>query len=167
MKLLVTVVLALVTLTLESVAVKNLGLVVTRIDVTVVLLVFLALRAGLVEGAFSAFAVGYLLDVMSGYPTGLYPFLGVLTYLLVRLAAAWVDVRSPIAFALLTGGADFGHTLLAALFTWLTSKEGEVATAWVSGLPLQLLLTVSAALVLWPLLRRFEAPDRPEPGLLR
>ncbi|MHB8875231.1 MAG: rod shape-determining protein MreD [Myxococcaceae bacterium] len=168
MKFLLTVGLALVLLTVESVAVKYLGLTVTRIDVTVTLVVFLALRAGTIEGAISAFTVGYLLDVMSGNPTGLYPFLAVLIFLLARLGAALVDARSLFAFALFTAGADFGHGLLAALFTWLTSKEGSVPTASLSGLPLQLALTVTAAVLLWPLLRRIDPGQERAPlGLLR
>jgi rod shape-determining protein MreD len=168
MKFLFTVVLGLVLLTFESVVVRYLGLAVTRIDVTVALVVFLALRAGTIEGAVSSFSVGYLLDVMSGNPTGLYPFLAVLVFLVARLGAALVDAKSPVAYVTFVAGADLGHGLLAAFFTWLTSKEGQVPTASLSGLPLQVALTVGAAILLWPLLRRFEsAQDRPAPGLLR
>ena len=156
MKFLVTVVLAMVLLTLESVVVQRAGLVLSRIDVTVVLLAFLALRASLVEGAFSAFAVGYLLDLMSGQPTGLYTFLGVFTFLAGRLVDSLVDVRGPVAFVLFTMGADVAHGLLAAFFGWLTVKDGS-ATAMLPGLPLQVALTGAAAVVLYPLLRKLEA----------
>ena len=155
MKFLVTVVLAMVLLTLESVIVQRAGLVLSRIDVTVVLLAFLALRATLLEGACSAFAVGYLLDLMSGQPTGLYTFLGVFTFLLCRLVYSLVDVRGPVAFVLFTMGADVVHGLLAAFFGWLTVKDGS-ATAVLPGLPLQVALTGAAALALFPLLRKLE-----------
>jgi hypothetical protein len=155
MKFLVTVGLALLLLTLESVVVQRAGLVLSRIDVTVVLLVFLALRATLLEGACSAFAVGYLLDLMSGQPTGLFTFLGVFIFLGVRLVGSLVDVRGPIAFALVTMGADVTHGLLTAFFGWLTVKDGS-ATAVLPGLPLQVALTGVAALALFPVLRRFE-----------
>jgi rod shape-determining protein MreD len=155
MKFVVTVLLAMALLTLESVLVQRAGLVLSRIDVTVVLLAFLALRASLLEGACSAFAVGYLLDLMSGQPTGLYTFLGVFTFLMCRLVFSLVDVRGPVAFVLFTMGADVGHGLLAAFFGWLTVKDGS-ATAVLPGLPLQVALTGAAALVLYPLLRKLE-----------
>jgi hypothetical protein len=164
MKFLVTVGLALALLTLESVVVKQAGLVLGRIDVTVVLVAFLALRATLLEGAFSAFAVGYLLDLMSGQPTGLFTFLAVLTFLVGRLVSTFVDVRGALSFALFAMGADVGHSLLSAFFTWLTVKEGSTS---LSGLPLQVVLTGAAALALFPLLRRFEAGQDRQVGLLR
>lgn len=167
MKFLVTVLLALGLLTLESVVVQQLGLVgVSRIDVTVVLVAFLSLRAGVVEGSVSAFGVGYMLDLMSGQPTGLFTFLGVFVFLVGKLVASLTDVRSRVAFALFAMGADVGHGLLSAFFTWLTVKEG--ATATLPGLPLQVALTGAAALVLYPLLRKIESrQDRPQAGLLR
>ncbi|MCY1015242.1 hypothetical protein [Pyxidicoccus sp. MSG2] len=164
MKFLVTVGLALALLTLESVVVKQAGLVLGRIDVTVVLVAFLALRATLLEGAFSAFAVGYLLDLMSGQPTGLFTFLAVLTFLVGRLVATFVDVRGAMSFALFAMGADVGHSLLSTFFTWLTVKDGSAS---LSGLPLQVVLTGAAALALFPLLRRFEANQERQTGLLR
>jgi len=166
MKFLVTVGIALALLTLESVVVKQAGLVLGRIDVTVVLVAFLALRATLLEGAFSAFAVGYLLDLMSGQPTGLFTFLAVFTFLVGRLVSSFVDVRGALSFALFAMGADVGHGLLATFLTWLTVKDGGSGQA-LAGLPLQVALTGAAALVLFPLFRRFEAAqDRPA-GLLR
>jgi rod shape-determining protein MreD len=166
MRFLATVALALGLLSLESVLVKYLDLSVTRVDVTVVLIVYLAIRANTLEGAFSSYAVGWLLDLMSGHPTGLYTFLGVLTFLLVRLAGSLVDVRTPATFLLFVVGADLGHGLLAAFFTWLASQEGA-ATA-LTAIPGQLALTALAALALYPLLRRLGlTEERRDPGLLR
>jgi hypothetical protein len=166
MKFLVTVGIALALLTLESVVVKQAGMVLGRIDVTVVLVAFLALRATLMEGAFSAFAVGYLLDLMSGQPTGLFTFLAVFIFLVGRLVATFVDVRGGVSFALFAMGADVGHGLLSAFFTWLTVKDGSTGSL-LSGLPVQILLTGAAALALFPLLRRFEADKERQAGLLR
>ncbi len=155
-KFLITLGLALLLLTLESVLVQQLGLVITRIDVTVVLVAFLALRAQTLEGAISSFSVGYLLDLMSGQPTGLFTFLAVFTFLVGKLVASLVDVRTRAGFVLFTMGADVGHGLLASFFTWLTAKDGSAA-ALLPGLPLQVVLTGVAALALFPLLRRIEA----------
>lgn len=167
-KLLVTTVLAAVLIPIESVLVKYLGLSVVRIDATVALIAFLALRAGLVEGALSAFVAGYLLDMMCGRPTGLYTFLGVLTFLLARLADSFVEVRKPSSFAVFAMGAAFGHGLLAAFFSWLISKDGRVFTTSLEGIHWSVLWTGLAALLLFPLLDRLIKGDsRPEPGLLR
>ena len=169
MKFLVTLGLALLLLTLESVVVQQLGLAISRIDVTVVLVAFLAVRANTREGAISAFSVGYLLDLMSGQPTGLFTFLAVLTFLVGKLVVSLVEVRGRVAFVLFAMGADVGHGLLASFFTWMTTKDGGSASALLPGLPLQVTLTGVAAALLYPLLRRFEASqDRTSSaGLLR
>jgi rod shape-determining protein MreD len=168
MKLVVTFLLALVCLSVEAVVVSYMGLPVARVDVTVAIVVFLALRAGIVEGAVSSFTVGYLLDVMSGRPLGLYTFLAVLTFLLTRLADSFVDVRSRSGFVLFAAAADAGHGFLAGLLGWLTSKEGQVAPLALKSLPLNVVLTGIAAVLLYPLLMRVSpSSDRSEVGLLR
>jgi rod shape-determining protein MreD len=169
MKFLVTLALALVLLTLESVVVQQLGLAISRIDVTVVLVAFLAVRASTQEGAISSFSVGYLLDLMSGQPTGLFTFLAVFTFLVGKLVVSLVEVRGRAAFVLFAMGADVGHGLLTFFFTWLTTKDDGSASALLPGLPLQVTLTGVAAVFLYPLLRRFESSqDRTSSaGLLR
>jgi len=166
MKLLFTVAMALMLLTLESVAVKYLGLSVSRIDVTVTLVAFLALRAATVEGAFASFGVGYLLDVMTGHPTNLFIFLAVFLFIVCRMAASLVDVRSGPSFALFAMGADALHSVLAAFFSWMISN-GAGAAASLSGLPLQVALTGAAGLLLYPLFKRIDPGNqRPEVGTL-
>jgi len=167
MKFLTTVGLTLLLLTLESVAVKYLGLSVSRIDVTVAVVAFLSLRASTVEGAMSSFVVGYLLDLMSGRPTGLYTFLAVLTFLIGRLAASLVDVRSAAVFVIFAMAADLVHGLLAIFFSWLTSRDAAFGSKLLA-IPLQVALTGLAALLLYPLFRKFDSgAERSEVGLLR
>ena len=169
MKFLITMGLALLLLTLESVVVQQLGLAISRIDVTVVLVAFLAMRAKTLEGAISSFSVGYLLDLMSGQPTGLFTFLAVLTFLVGKLVVSLVEVRGRAAFVLFAMGADLGHGVLANFFTWMTTKDGSVTAALLPGLLPQVALTGLAAVFLYPLLRRFEvSQDRSSSaGLLR
>jgi rod shape-determining protein MreD len=168
LKFLSTAVMALVLLSLESVIVKYLGFSITRIDVTVTLVAFLALRASTQEGAISAFVIGYLLDLSTGRPTGLYTFLAVLIFLLGKLAASLVDVRSGPMFALFAMGSDFGHGLFAAFFTWLTTRKDAGSGFSLSTLPGEVLLTGLAALALYPLLRRIDpGNERPQVGALR
>jgi hypothetical protein len=168
MKFLVAVGLALLLLTLESVVVQQLGLAISRIDVTVVLIAFLALRAGMREGAISSFAVGYLLDLMSGQPTGLFTFLAVFLFLTGKLVARLMDVRGRASFVLFAMGGDLTHGALTSFFTWLTTKDGS-ASALLPGLPTQVMLTGVAAALLYPLLRRFEVSQErnSSAGLLR
>ena len=158
--------LALVLLSVEAVLVKSLGLEVTRVDVCLALVVYVALHSSSVQGGLVAFAVGYLLDVFTGRPTGLYPFLSVLVFLLVRASAQLVDGRSRVMFALVVAASVFLHALLAALFSWLTSPSGAGVVWSLSGVPLQVLLTVAAGVALWPVFRRIEPGERPEPGVL-
>lgn len=167
MKLIGLSALALVLLSIEAVVVKSLGFDVTRIDVCVAIIVYIGLRGTTLEGALTAFTVGYLLDVMTGRPTGLYPFLGVLVFLIARATSQLVDGRSRIAFTIFTAVATFGHSLLAFLFTWLTSRNGEGRVLTLSGLPLQVLLAALAAFSLYPLLKKIEPGERPKPGVLQ
>lgn len=158
--------LALLLLSVESVLARSFGMEVSRLDVGLALVVYVALRATTVEGAFTAFAVGYLLDVFTGRPTGLYPFLAVLLFLLVRAAGQLLDGKSRGGFALFVAGATLGHALLAMFFSWLTSRQGGWAGWSFSGVPLQVLLATVAGVLLFPLLERIEPGDHPEPGRL-
>lgn len=169
MKAVIYLVLTLLLLCVESVAVKILGFSISRFDVTLALVVFLGLRANTVEGAFTAFGIGYLLDVFTGRPTGLYPFLAVLVFLLVRLLSSFVDARARVLFAAMAGAATLGHALLAVFFSMVTSLTGggTAAVFTLSGVPLQIALTSVAGFLLWPLLVKLDpGQDRPRAGVL-
>ena len=168
MRLLLMLALGLVLMCVESVAVQAFGLTMSRIDVTLALVVFLGLRANTAEGAFTAFAIGYLLDVFTGRPTGLYPFLAVLIFLMVRLLASVVDARARGLYAAMTAGATLAHALLAVFFSWLTSiNSGGGVVSTLSGVPLQVVFSGVAAFALWPLLMKLDpAQERPKTGVL-
>ncbi|MCI0572833.1 MAG: hypothetical protein L0Y66_18940 [Myxococcaceae bacterium] len=167
MRLLFTLGLALLLLAVQSVALQALGISALRVDVTVILVAFLALRANRLEGAAGAFALGYLLDLVSGRPTGLFTFLAVGCFLLGQFASTLLDVRTPMSFVLFAAATDATHGLLAAFFTWLTSRN-PAATSALPLLPWQVLLTALAAFALYPVLRRIDpGNDRREVGALR
>ena len=167
MRIAIMLVLTLVLLCIESVAVKVFGFSVIRLDVTLALVVFLGLRANTVEGAFTSFGIGYLLDVFTGRPTGLYPFLAVLVFLGVRLLASFVDARARALYAARAGAATVAHALLAVFFSWLTSLSGGGAVATLSGVPLQVGLTMLTGFLLWPLLLKLDpGQERPQAGVL-
>lgn len=159
--------LSLVVLSIEASVVRVFGWAMAPLDITVALVVYVAIFAATVEGAFTAFALGYMLDALSGRPTGLYAFLAVLLFLAVRVGNSLIDARTRGLYALATGASTLAMGLLAAFFTWMTSRGGGQA-AGLSGLLWQVLVTFIAALVLWPLLRKLNpGQDRPEPGVLR
>lgn len=166
MKFLVTVLLAWLLLIVESVVVRQLGLSVVRVDASVAIVAFLALRANTLEGSLSSFAVGYLADLLSGRPTGLYTFLAVLLFVLGRIGASLVDVRSAARFALYSSSLGLAHGLGASLLSWIHARDaGGAPLSW---LPLQLVLTGLAAFILYPLLRRIDpGQERPALGTLR
>lgn len=166
MKTIFFVLIALLLLSIESVIVMELGLTLTRFDVTVGLVVFLALRASKVEAALGSFSIGYLLDVMSGHPTMLYPFLSVLTVLLVKMAAQVIDTQSRAFFAVTVAAAAAGQGMLAFGFSSITSLSGQAVS--LRGLPVQTVLAAGVAFLIWPLLNKFDfGQQRPEPGVLR
>lgn len=164
MKGAVLTVLALALLSLEAVLVRTFGFEVTRIDVSVAIIVFIAVRGATIEGALTSFAIGYLVDVFTGRPSGLFPALGVLVFLLARAAAQLLDGRSRPGFALFSAAASVGHSLLAFLLTWLTSRSADGRVLSLSAVPAQALLTAAAAALLYPLLCRIEPGERTDGG---
>jgi hypothetical protein len=99
----------------------------------------------------------------------MYPFLAVKTIQLMRMLASFVDARARALFAVVCGAAAIGHGLLAAFFSWLTSRAGTHGTFFsLTGLPLQALVALCAAALMWPLLRKLDpANERPQAGMLR
>lgn len=158
------VALALVLLSIEAVLVRTFGFEVTRIDVTVALIVFMAVRSRTIEGAIASFAIGYLVDVFTGRPSGLFPALGVLVFLLARAAAQLLDGKSRLGFALFSAAATVGHSLAAFLLMWLTSKSADGRVLSLTAVPAQALLTAVAAALLYPLLAKIEPGERVERG---
>jgi len=156
--------LALVLLSIEAVLVKTFGFEVTRIDVTIAIIVFVAVRSKTIEGALTSFAIGYLLDVFTGRPSGLYPALAVLVFLLARAAAQLLDGKSRLGYALFSAGATVGHSLVAFLLTWLTSKNADGRVLSLTAVPLQVLLTAITAALLFPLLAKIEPGERVDVG---
>jgi rod shape-determining protein MreD len=152
----------------ECAVMLPLGLSVARIDVAVAVVLFLALRSPTLEGAMGSFAAGFFVDVLSGQPSGLYVFTAVLTFLLSRLAAPFVDVRSAGGFALLAALVDALHNFAAWGLVLLAPLQGAGRTPMLAGIPLSAVLTALASLAVWPLFLRIEGLFRkPDTGLLR
>ena len=158
---------ALGLLTLESVVAQFTDHAVVGLDVTVVIVAYLALKALPLEGAITSFGVGYLLDILSGRPSGLYTFLAVLAFVGGKLGSSLVVVNSRRRFALFAGAVEVGHALAAWLLQSAVARD-PVGTGPLASLPLQVLLTSGAAFLLYPVLKVLEpGEDRSGKELLR
>lgn len=168
MKLLVTILVALVLLAVETALLPAFGFSIARFDVSVAVVMFLVVRAQTLEGAVGSFFAGYFLDVLSGQPTGLYAFTAVLMFLIGRIFAPLADVRSAVAFVPLVFVADLLHNLLTWMLVSLATPEGISRSAMLGGLFATAALTALVAAPIWLLLARLEkALTKPETGLLR
>lgn len=135
-RVLLWAVLALVLLQIES------GLLVHvpaphRIDVTALFLVFLSLEVGLVEGALSAFAVGYVADLFVLGPPGLCRFLAVAIWTGCHLALPRNFGKSPVGLALLAFLVSglFQAGVLGAETLVLAPWQAPGTNAWLSVVP--------------------------------
>lgn len=168
MKLLALLTLALLLLALETALLRPLGLSVARADVGVAVVLYLALRSPTLEGLFGAAVVGYFVDVLSGQPSGLYVFAAVLTFLLARLVAPFVEAKRALAFAAVVAPVDAFHNLTVWGLSLVGTAPGANRPAMLGAIPATAGLTALAALAAWPLFRKvgglFEKPDT---GLLR
>ena len=99
----------------ESVVPHLLHLRAARPDLLLIVVLYLALRDDVVQGAALSAATGYLSDLTSATPAFLYTFLAVLTFVVVRTAGAAVRTEGGIQSAAIAFGASLGHSLLATL----------------------------------------------------
>ncbi len=168
MKLAVFLILALVLVNVEAALLHLFGAGLVRVDVALVIVAFLAQRSMPLEGAIGSFFAGYFVDVISGQPTGLYAFLGVLVFLLAKVACAALDARGVGGFALVAAATSLAHGVLAWLLTIVSASPDVVRSSaqLTAALPTAL-WTAIAAVPLFYLLRWIEHRfTREEPGLL-
>jgi rod shape-determining protein MreD len=99
----------------ESVVPHLLHLRAARPDLLLIVVLYLALRDDVVQGAALSAATGYLSDLTSATPAFLYTFLAVLTFVVVRTAGAALRTEGGIQSAAIAFGASLGHSLLATL----------------------------------------------------
>jgi hypothetical protein len=169
MKLGVVIALALVLINIQAAFLHVVGATLVKVDVGVVVIALMALDFMPLEGAIGAFFVGYFEDLLSGRPTGLYAFLGVLIYLTARFVGAAVDVRGPGGFAAMAGLTSLAYNFLAFLVTLAAAdSDAPRSAALLSAALPTAFWTVLASLPLFFLIRKIEGRfAREEPGLLR
>lgn len=140
---------------LESVIPHLLHLRAARPDLLLVVVLYLALRDDIMQGAALSAAAGYLSDLTSATPAFLYTFLAVLTFVVVRTAGAALRTEGGIQSAAVAFGASVGHSILATLIFGSFTGAGfhlEISTMIWSAFG-----TALAAPLVFAVLRRVDA----------
>jgi hypothetical protein len=163
------VALCLLLLPVEAALLPFLGQAVSIVhpDLALCAVLWLAVGpAGAVEGALGAYACGAVADLLYAVQPGLFAFLSILVYVLVRLGAGPLDVRGPGGFAALCGIAALVQAGFAYLLLWFVGQPwptgalpgvfGGAALTALFGAPVYLLLSRATRLL-----------DREDSSLLR
>jgi cell shape-determining protein MreD len=167
-KVLARVGLAVALAVVQAVLMRHLGGGRFPVALALPVVVWLGMEAPIAEGALGAVAIGWVLDALSGAPSGLHAFLAVLLFLASRLASTLLDVRGRAAFGLACGAGTFLFGL-AALVLRRVSSPPEAAPGWpVAGrVALEAVLTGLAAPAVRALLLALDRLLEPEEtGLL-
>ncbi|MCA1829509.1 MAG: rod shape-determining protein MreD [Myxococcales bacterium] len=99
----------------ESVVPFLLHLRTARADLLLIVILYLALHDDVIEGAALSAVAGYLSDLTSATPAFLYTFLGVLTFIVVRLGGSALKTEGGIQSAAVAFGASLIHSIIATL----------------------------------------------------
>lgn len=168
-KLVLALLLGTLAMAVSAALVHLCGLHAARIEVVSVLVVWACLSLDTTRAALCSYAAGYLFDLMTGAPTGLFAFVAMLTFVVTRVVVVIVDVRGVVGFAILCAGIDGVHQLLAhGLIAFFAGRSGpQPSHAALYALPATALLTGLCAAALHPLLHRLDARfDREESSSL-
>jgi rod shape-determining protein MreD len=160
---------ALLLSVLQAALLRWLGGGAFSVALPLVVVVYLALHAGNVEGAVGAAATGWIVDVASGGPKGLMTFLAVALFLLARACGAAIDVQGRLGFAALTllGTFLFGAAALGFLHL-VTPPEVAPGASLLGRVAVEALITALLSPLLLVGLRRVDAlVAREDPTLLR
>lgn len=126
-----------------------------RPDLLLVVVLYLALRDDVVQGAALSAVAGYFADLTSATPAFLYTFLAVLTFVVLRMGGSALKTEGGAQSVAVAFGASLIHSLIAtAVFGFFTGAGFHLELA-----PLlwSALGTACAAPVVFYLLRRLDA----------
>jgi rod shape-determining protein MreD len=105
----------------ESVVPFLLHLRLSRPDLLLVVVLYLALHDDVMQGAALSAAAGYFSDLTSATPAFLYTFLAVLTFVVLRIAGSGLKTEGGAQSAVVAFGASLVHSLIAtAVFGFFT-----------------------------------------------
>ncbi len=139
----------------ESVVPFLLHLRAARADLLLIVVLYLALRDDVMQGAALSAVAGYFADLTSATPPFLYTFLAVLTFVVLRMGGSALRTEGGIQSAAVAFGASVVHTLIATTVFGFFTGAGfhlEMAPLFWSALG-----TASAAPLVFYLLRRMDA----------
>jgi rod shape-determining protein MreD len=86
-----------------------------RVDLLLVVVLYLALHDDVMEGAALSAVAGYLADLTSATPAFLYTFLAVLTFVVLRTGGGGLKTEGGAQSAVVAFGAAAVHSLIASL----------------------------------------------------
>ena len=86
-----------------------------RADLLLCVVLYLALHDDIVAGSALALVAGFFADLGSATPVGIYAFLAVLTFVVVRMTASAVRAEGGLQAAAVAFVASLAHALLAAV----------------------------------------------------
>lgn len=140
---------------LQSVFPFLLSLRDARADLLLCVILYLALHDEWVQGAALSLFAGYLADLGSATPLGLYSFLAVLTFVVLRLGASAFKAERGPRVAVLGFAASLVHSVLASLVFRFLLRGGVFRVHLASAL-WSAAATGLAALVVFAVLRRID-----------
>ena len=85
-----------------------------RADLLLVVVLYLAMHDEWIQGTALSFVAGYLSDLAAATPAGLYTFLAVITFVIVRTTGSAFKADGGLQAALLAFLASIVHSVLAA-----------------------------------------------------
>ncbi len=139
-------------------------------DLLLILIVYLGLNEKYVRGGLLAYTFGLLQDVFTGDYFGLYGFVLLGTFLIVRGVAERLNPESPLLLLFTIGGGTLLHSGLIFFSLGFFTENGPPASVFFWSLLPQILLNLAATLLLLQMLPRLQkqlAPRWPIPGLPR
>jgi rod shape-determining protein MreD len=100
-----------------------------RVDLLLVVVLYLSLHDDVMEGAALSAVAGYLADLTSATPAFLYTFLAVLTFVVLRTGGGGLKTEGGLQSAAVAFGAAIVHSLIASLvFGFFTGAGVHVQT---------------------------------------
>lgn len=154
----------LVAMVVESVFPFILGLSRARADLLLSVVLYLALNDEPISGAGLSAVAGYLGEIGSATPPGLYTFLAVLTWLVVRISARGLRSDGGPLSAIIAFVACIVHSLLAAGVFYLVAPAPAEFHFAIGAALLAALMTALAAPIVFGVLRRIDSLFIPSGG---
>ena len=131
-RVVVFAVLGLVLAALETSLLAAFGIHRFALHLGLGLIVYLAVKAGGIDGAVGSALVGYAMDVFGGTPPGLSVFLAEATFVGVRLFSQALDVPTPL-LAFVGAAAQAAFSVGAVVLLAMTARLGDVGFSRVAG----------------------------------